>query len=505
MERIFDNEEQKELHKGTFNINLGIEEGLAGIIIKIREAIAEWEKDDPDVESNAYKLYEQLTGNSNLIQDGESYNLTFDRKAIKDLIDLWLITYDRKWGWDNELKKIAKILSQAQRADLDTFASLLQSKPDITMAVKEWNNALEMTGNNRENIEQTSLIDETNVLEFLCDFNSDGQISAEYKRKFNKKQENQGDVGTLFGQQVLFTIEQAINTKNVELGEPQGEQLVISNIVKNMIISDSRTTGNQRLLLDEMSTDSKYCTRENLAKLMNGSEEDGLSAMPEFKILFLDSIKKINGGSEEVNPDLYDTLVGKEAENLMALYENEANLKSKLDEILAASTDPVLQAIIKEQWLVRVRETILIKIMTVLDNVDLTFNDGTHVSTGDKTTHGLSKWREIRNTKNELLEKTWKNLVQGWIYISPSWTLTLSLGFGQSWVSESGNRKRSRSIWSWVTLGTEWVLVDILNLSWDIAFRYNKNKVISADLSRVHDAQYLGIEWSAGLGLWFSW
>jgi hypothetical protein len=36
-----DNEENKELHKGTFNINLGVEEGLAGIIIKIREAIAE--------------------------------------------------------------------------------------------------------------------------------------------------------------------------------------------------------------------------------------------------------------------------------------------------------------------------------------------------------------------------------------------------------------------------------------------------------------------------------
>lgn len=244
------------------------------------------------------------------------------------------------------MKKIAKILSQAQRADLDTFASLLQSKPDITMAVKEWNNALEMTGNNRENIEQTSLIDETNVLEFLCDFNSDGQISAEYKRKFNKKQENQGDVGTLFGQQVLFTIEQAINTKNVELGEPQGEQLVISNIVKNMIISDSRTTGNQRLLLDEMSTDSKYCTRENLAKLMNGSEEDGLSAMPELKILFLDSIKKINGGSNEVTPDLSDTLTGNETKSIIDLVEDEVKLKQAIDDILEKSTDPqIIEAI----------------------------------------------------------------------------------------------------------------------------------------------------------------
>ncbi len=101
--------------------------------------------------------------------------------------------------------------------------------------------------------------------------------------------------------------------------------------------------------------------------------------MPTFKIYFLDAIKKINGGSQEVNPDLYDTLVGKEAENMMALYENEANLKTKLDEILQASQDPVIQALIKEKGLVRVRETMLIKVMSFLNNVTLTFNDGTSV------------------------------------------------------------------------------------------------------------------------------
>jgi hypothetical protein len=38
----------------------------------------------------------------------------------------------------------------------------------------------------------------------------------------------------------MFTIEQAIKVKNVELGDPAGEQLVINNIIKNMQISDSR-------------------------------------------------------------------------------------------------------------------------------------------------------------------------------------------------------------------------------------------------------------------------
>ncbi|MEI6118273.1 MAG: hypothetical protein WCP92_03345 [bacterium] len=46
---------------------------------------------------------------------------------------------------DNELSKVAKILSNAQRADLDTFASLIQSKDDVYRSVKEWNNALNFT------------------------------------------------------------------------------------------------------------------------------------------------------------------------------------------------------------------------------------------------------------------------------------------------------------------------------------------------------------------------
>lgn len=59
------------------------------------------------------------------------------------------------------------------------------------MAVKEWNNAKEMTGNNIEHHGDNSLITNDNVLTFLCDFNSDAQISAAYKRRNNKEQKNQ--------------------------------------------------------------------------------------------------------------------------------------------------------------------------------------------------------------------------------------------------------------------------------------------------------------------------
>jgi len=62
------------------------------------------------------------------------------------------------------------------------------------------------------------------------------------------------------------------------------------------------------------------------------------------------------------------------------LHENEAALKTKLDEILTASTDPTIVALIKKDTLIRVRETCVTKIMAFLDNVNLTLNDGTRTT-----------------------------------------------------------------------------------------------------------------------------
>ena len=76
-----------------------------------------------------------------------------------------------------------------------------------------------------------------------------------------------------------------------------------------------------------------------------------------------------------MQPDLYDTLVGNDAEALMSLYETEANLKNKIDAILLQSEDPVIKEMIRTKTLVRVRETMFTKIMTVFDNVMITGND----------------------------------------------------------------------------------------------------------------------------------
>jgi hypothetical protein len=60
-----------------------------------------------------------------------------------------------------------------------------------------------------------------------------------------------------------------------------------------MEIADSRNIENTHLIA--MRDDPSKCTRENLAKLINGSEGEGIYPMPEMKIFFLDAIRKING------------------------------------------------------------------------------------------------------------------------------------------------------------------------------------------------------------------
>ncbi|MEI7558849.1 MAG: hypothetical protein WCJ45_09045 [bacterium] len=145
----------------------------------------------------------------------------------------------------------------------------------------------------------------------------------------------------------MFTIDQAIAVKNIELGGDKGEHLVISNIIKNMTIDDRRNMKYTHLVA--MQKDPTTCTKDNLAKLINGNLSEGIYPMPEMKIFFLDAINKINGGSNAVQPDLYDTLVGKDAENIMNLYETEADLKATLDNILNAAQDPEIKLQIRTQ------------------------------------------------------------------------------------------------------------------------------------------------------------
>lgn len=146
-----------------------------------------------------------------------------------------------------------------------------------------------------------------------------------------------------------------------------------------MQMSDHRNLHSlQRKKIIEMQSNPKKCTKENLAILVNGNGND-IPPMPELKIFFLDSIKKINGGSMAVTPDLYDTLTGKDSEYIITLaieqQNKERKLKAVLDDILRKSTTPAIVAEIEKHGLIRVRETLFLKIMNVLNHVEITLAD----------------------------------------------------------------------------------------------------------------------------------
>jgi len=69
---------------------------LAGIIIKIREAIASGNAATPDEESDSYKLYTKLTEKGMLVEDGQNTKLKIDRKDLKNLIKDGLLKYEKE-------------------------------------------------------------------------------------------------------------------------------------------------------------------------------------------------------------------------------------------------------------------------------------------------------------------------------------------------------------------------------------------------------------------------
>lgn len=519
MEEIFDDEDKKELRAGTFNINLSKEDGLAGIIIALRElapyAAEEITENDPDLIQKSicrdlWITYDPITKEIKIW-----WSQADIKKTIKYLVDKNTLNMF-KYKWAGDFSKIAKILTRAKRTNLDTFAGLVQSKDDVEMVVQEWHNTETTTGNilnekdkrkyDKENYKRNevmrreSLINSENVLTFLCDVNGDGTLSTEYNKQLNIAQENQGDVGTLSGPQIMFTIDQAIGVKDAE-GE-NGENVVIHNIVKNMKISDRNRIipEVQKKLIDEMMSDETKCTKDNLVKIINGIGTKGKDGyvewMPEFKIFFLDAIKKISGGSDALQPDLYNVLVGDDADALIENFdEGAAELEKKIDELLTESKDPAIIEMIRTQGLVRVRETVFTTVMRAMDNITITGNDG---AITQLQAAGIGKNRVVDTARNEILKQIIQSLVSGAIHYSKEGWLRLTIGIGENGITESGRTKRSR--WGEggiIVWGKKWISLYIGGAA-EIAEQYNYKNVINANLSQVKSAKYLGAEWEAG-------
>jgi len=486
LEKFFDEEEdQKAIRRGMFSINLSTEDGFSSIIIAIREAIAVGNKENPDKKDPAYLLWRELKNNGIINKkkykvwstSHETRTLDVDRKKLKNLIDEGHLKYDRKWWWDNELGKIAKVLTRAEWKDLDTFASVMQTKENEVMSIKELHNT-------REFLRHVS-INEKNVLAFLCDFDSSGNLSVEKNKEMKKLK---WDIGPLFGQQVYFTIEQAIKIQDVEYPR-EGEQKVIWNILKNMEITDRRCLENTHLMTMKNNPDT--CTKDNLAKLINGSIEDGIYAMPEMKIFFLDAIKKINGGGKATTPNLYDTLVGKDMETSINNISSETELNSTLTTYLQQSKDPKIQALIATHGVVEVRQRLFGHIMNTINNVRITTNDW---ATTTLQAAGISKWWEVQELRNTLIQETVKKIITTGIhYMKDKWFI-VDIGKGKSWTSDSWTFKRAWSTWAGVEIGPAGISV-FVSLWWEAAEQINYRRVINADLSQVKNAKYIGIEW----------
>jgi hypothetical protein len=77
-----------------FNINLDKEDGLAGIIIAIREAIVN--KDNNDSNNVHKKLYNKLIEQGILRISGNTIDLEFSRKNLVELLDSNDLVYTRK-------------------------------------------------------------------------------------------------------------------------------------------------------------------------------------------------------------------------------------------------------------------------------------------------------------------------------------------------------------------------------------------------------------------------
>ncbi len=510
MQEMFESEEQKQIRKGTFNINLGTNDGMAGIVRDIRDMASFYmtnkNNDNPRDGNEKYqKIYENLGDlgfaldtDTGAISKADADKSTI-KKTLKQLTKEGVLKYTRDWGIDNELGKIAKIFWRTQRTTLDAFTAILESdKGTITRSVKRWHNAETMR----------KYVKEENVLAFLCDYNSDATISTTYKKKAYKNQNQQGDVGNIFGPQLLFHINQAIAIKNVE-APWTGETTVIFNIMKNIQISDNRNMNSfhpeMKALIEGMMNDEKQCTKANLTKIFTwfiDKENKKVAGEPAFQLFFQDAIQKINGGSNVITPDLNDTLLGKDAEAIVDCMDEEQQLKQKIEYMLTQSQDEGIIKAIEDHGLVYVRETIITQLMTAVDNVEIT---GAHLP----KTQLQSPWISV---SERALFKKWilADLVNTLgIHYSVNKGLRITMGKSKSWVLtrkswQTALWNRSANAW-WVFGVVVWENNNIelvANLSGWWAEQYNYKKVINANLQKVKSAQYFGLEWWVMASAW---
>ena len=373
MKKLLANEknEIEKLNNGTFGVNLSKEDGFAGIIgLLSKNGLSET---TPCVIGK----YNFIIENKKIkVSDGTEAPRELTWKDLDAMKKSGLINYEHEKGafqWDNELSKMTKIMNAANWTDLQDFADISGSRDAQYSAIKE-------TVNAKESI----LLDKTSVFKFLCDRNGDGVLSANGRR--TKEQKNLGDIGNIFGQQLNFTIEQAIKVQDV-LHPGQGEQIVIQNIMRTIMIQNPRADKELALY-----NTAENCTKENLVV--------SITSNPKFKTYFTAAIEKINGSSSVLTPDLYDTLTGNTINTILKSqdWEMRTTIEGKIDRALKANKD--LSKYLETHNIIQLRENLLSQIMNIADGFTLV---GSDTKEGYLRNPGISKEFVDQEAKNKFI------------------------------------------------------------------------------------------------------
>lgn len=472
---LIDPDDVKSFNKGTFGINLSKESGFAKVVDAIGTGKVGGYKFLIDKTTNKIKL---VTANGQYRKDGK---ITGDdlRKISKAGLN-----YKHEVGFlqlDDEFAKMAKILNTAKWTNLDAFSAVSGARSDQSNGLKEFANA--------KNSKETIWVE--NVFDFLCDRNGDQVLSGSNGERI-KWERNQRDVGNIFGQQIKFTIDQAIGVQEV-INPEKGENIVIQKIMSNINTKDARKTSPE--LSQEFTryaTDLNYCTREHLVA--------SIQRHPEFKVFFNAAIEGINWWDQVLTPDLYDTLTGNSIKRFLDSkdWEMTTRLEKRVDDALKSNKN--LEEYLKTHDVIKLRQNLITQIMNVADGFTIV---GSDTKEGYLRNPGISKEFVNKEAKtafiNDLTDKT-LNSIPVWVF-NPQNGIRIPVDFIKQGHSESG-----RTLWK-VTAGpsigynreTQDIMFT-LGIWGEIAEQYNYNKVINAPLDEVKDAKYIGVEGRAIAG-----
>jgi len=472
---LTDPDDANAFNKGTFGINLSKENGFARVVDALGKGKFGGYEFMVDKTTNKIKL---VTANGVYREDGK---VTWDDLRAMSKAGL---NYKHEKGFlqlDDEFAKMAKILNTAKWADLETFSAVSGARSDQSNALKEFANAK----NNKEAITSETVFD------FLCDRNGDQVLSGSSKEKV-KWEKNQKDIGNIFGQQIKFTIDQAIGVQDT-LNPGKGEKIVIQKIMSNIDIQDAKKTSPELVQeFNKYASDLNYCTREHLA--------DTLQRHPDFKVFFGAALEKINGGDQVLTPDLYDTLTGNSTKRFLESkdWEMTTRLEKRVDDALRSNKN--LETYLQTHDVIELRQNLITQIMNVADGFTIV---GSDTKEGYLRNPGISKEFVNKEAKtafiNDLTDKTLNAIAVG--VFNPKDGIRIPVDFIKQGHSESG-----RTVWkvnAGPSIGYNWENQDImftLGVGGEAAEQYNYNKVINAPLDEVKDAKYIGAEGRAIAG-----